>query len=362
MTSEGVFNRYSFNARERSHLFHSAGGRRFLEAGYPAGLDVDLESRGVAVADLDRDGGLDLLVRSVARRKLLLFRNELAGRGQAIQLELVGTRSNRDGVGALVRIAAGGRRAIAERRAGTGFQGQSDPALHFGLGDAARVDEVVVEWPAGGTDRCTGLEAGRRVRIVEGRGCVSSTPFVPAPAAAADPPPPAWTARAADGEVFGPGPHREPPHGGRSEDGRAGTPTLVSMWASWCAPCRTEVGELNRLAGGGRDDVTVVGVSIADDLDAARRFAAETDARYPLAVAAPDEMAPLLEASFADGRLDLPSAVLLDRRGEVVRAFRGPVRTEVLERELRRLRLREGLLAEGLGAPQAARRRANTAP
>ncbi|MGH7319258.1 MAG: FG-GAP repeat domain-containing protein [Candidatus Rokuibacteriota bacterium] len=91
--------RLSFNARERNLLFVNARGRRFIDAGYPLGIDIDLEGRGVAVADLDQDGGLDLVVRSVARQKLTYLHNEAGTKGRFLRSSsapgATGTRSAR---------------------------------------------------------------------------------------------------------------------------------------------------------------------------------------------------------------------------------------------------------------------------
>jgi hypothetical protein len=168
LTSPELFRRYSFNARERHCLFINANGQRFLEAGYPLGVDVDLEGRGVAVGDLDTDGKLDLVVRNVARKKIVYFHNELPARAHFVRVKLTGTRSNRDAVGALVRLSAGGTTQTRVRLAGNGFQGQSEPVLHFGLGSAARVESLSIRWPSGDRQRFTDLPIDCELRIVEG--------------------------------------------------------------------------------------------------------------------------------------------------------------------------------------------------
>lgn len=170
LTSQNLFQRYSFNARERHRLFVNGRGRRFLEAGYALGIDVDLEGRGVAVADLDGDGALDLVVRNVARQKVVYLHNELAGRAHYLRVQLVGTRSNRDAVGTVARVLAGGVQQVRQKAAGTGFQGQSEGTLHFGLGQADRVEALTIHWPSGLDEHFTNLPADRVLRIVEGEG------------------------------------------------------------------------------------------------------------------------------------------------------------------------------------------------
>lgn len=159
---------FSFNARERNCLFVNGQGQRFIEGGYPLGVDVDLEGRGVAVADLDQDGGLDLVVRSVARQKLLYLRNTAGPQAHFLRLELQGTASARDAIGAVVRLSAGGLRQTRLKSAGTGFQGQSEGTLHFGLGSAREVDWLVVRWPSGREQRFERLPVDRVLRLREG--------------------------------------------------------------------------------------------------------------------------------------------------------------------------------------------------
>jgi enediyne biosynthesis protein E4 len=176
LTGDSLFQRYSFNARERHRLFVNGHGQRFIEAGFPLGVDVDLEGRGVAVGDLDGDGRLDLVVRNVARQKLAFFRNQ-ADAGRVLRVKLQGTVSNRDAIGATVRVTAGGMTQMRVRAAGSGFQSQSESTLHFGLGAADRVDTLVVRWPSGREDRFHGLPADTVVSIVEGSSDVRLTPI-----------------------------------------------------------------------------------------------------------------------------------------------------------------------------------------
>jgi enediyne biosynthesis protein E4 len=132
-------------------------------AGEP--LAVPRVARGLAIGDLDNDGRPDLVIVS-QQSPLAYIHNRTAG-GHSVSFLLEGTRSNRDGVGSLVTIKAGGRARRAWRLGGGSFLSASDPRLHFGLGQD-RFDEVEVRWPSGHVDRFAHLEVDRCYRVREG--------------------------------------------------------------------------------------------------------------------------------------------------------------------------------------------------
>ena len=124
--------------------------------------------RGLAVGDLDNDGRLDALMVT-QNEPLVYFHNQTGAQaGHFVSFQLEGTRSNRDGVGALVTIVSGGRKQIRQRNGGGSFQSAADPRLHFALGRSDRVDTVEVRWPSGQLDRFGQLEADNRYRLIEG--------------------------------------------------------------------------------------------------------------------------------------------------------------------------------------------------
>jgi thiol-disulfide isomerase/thioredoxin len=323
LKNERRVGRYSFNARERNCLFVNGRGRRFVEAGYPLGVDVDLEGRGVAVADLDEDGALDLVVRSNARRKLTFFHNEVAGKNGFLRVELLGTRSNRDAVGALVRIVAGGLRQMRVKMAGSGFQGQSEGTLHFGLGGATRVDSLEVRWPSGLRESFRDLPRDHVVRIVEGEGRYAArrpAGWRPARARVEDG---AWKAWTLQGEPYVPPP-------GRS--------LVVSLWASWCKACREESPTLGALFARLPADMDMVGISFDErDAESALAFLRATSPRYPVAVSTREALSPLLSRAFGEGGVPLPAAVLLDAKGAVARVYGGKLAADAVLRDARAL-------------------------
>jgi enediyne biosynthesis protein E4 len=152
-----------------SKLYQGRSDGRFVEISHQAGppWDVPRVGRGLAAGDLDNDGRCDALV--VAQDgPLVYFHNRTRETGHFITLQLEGTASNRDGVGALVTLTAGARRQVAQRVGGGSYMSAVDPRLHFGLGSDDHVEKVEVRWPSGKTDRWSSLPAGTGYCLREG--------------------------------------------------------------------------------------------------------------------------------------------------------------------------------------------------
>ncbi|HKI20626.1 MAG TPA: CRTAC1 family protein, partial [Isosphaeraceae bacterium] len=124
--------------------------------------------RGLALADLDNDGRIDLLL--VAQNApLAYFHNRTDHAGHFVSIRLVGTASPRDAIGARVTIRSGGRRQTAWRFGGGSYASASDPRLHFGLGPAQTIDAIEVRWPSGRLDHFHDLPADTGYLIREGQ-------------------------------------------------------------------------------------------------------------------------------------------------------------------------------------------------
>jgi len=162
---------------QRALLFHNLRDGRFEEVGLRAGPAVRQRrvSRGLAVADFNNDGALGVLISNLDGSPTLL-RNVLKPRGHWLRLKLVGTRSNRDAYGARVEIVSGGLKQVDEVRANSSFLSASDSRLHFGLGAATRVDQVVIRWPSGLVEKLGQLPVDGELVIREGSGQAISFP------------------------------------------------------------------------------------------------------------------------------------------------------------------------------------------
>ncbi|GAB4243334.1 MAG: CRTAC1 family protein [Acidobacteriota bacterium] len=167
---------------EPKQMFRNLGGGKFEDVSDrlgPAMLEPHV-SRGAAVGDFDNDGDLDILVNGCGDRAQLL-RNDGGNRNHWLEILLIGTQSNRDGVGARVRVVAGGRTLQDQRKGGMSYQSAQDPRLHFGLGQATMVGLVEIIWPSGQVTRLENLRADQILAVEEGKGLVEKTwPLVPA--------------------------------------------------------------------------------------------------------------------------------------------------------------------------------------
>ena len=163
---------------QRKLLFRNEGSGRFKEVGRLAGpgFAVEKVGRTLAVADLDNDGDLDLLVTNNGDTPDLL-RNDSRQGNNSIIVRTVGTRSNRDGIGARLRVTAAGRTQMREVKAGSSYLGQSDTRVHVGLGRTARIDRLEIQWPAGSTEVIQDVPVNQIVTVTEGQGITGRAAF-----------------------------------------------------------------------------------------------------------------------------------------------------------------------------------------
>ncbi len=132
--------------------------------------------RGLAVGDLWNDGQLSVLINNVYAPPSLLVNSVHSG-NHWIAFKTVGTRSNRDGIGAKISVKNGERTLVDEVRSGSSYISQNDMRVHFGLGAATRAESVQVRWPSGLVDHFENLSADTIHTLKEGSGkTVSTTP------------------------------------------------------------------------------------------------------------------------------------------------------------------------------------------
>jgi hypothetical protein len=154
-------------------MFRNTGNGIFENVSDRLGSDFRLPrvSRGAAVCDFDNDGDLDILVNNCGGAPQLL-RNDGGNANHWLEIFLIGTKSNRDAVGARVKVSAGGLVLYDQRKGGMSYQSAQDPRLHFGLGSNTAVDQVEVVWPSGATTKLAKTKADQIITIKEGTGLV----------------------------------------------------------------------------------------------------------------------------------------------------------------------------------------------
>jgi hypothetical protein len=158
--------KYSFAGHERDRLYRNTGGSGTEDVTAVSGCDDPQDGRAAVFWDYDNDGGVDIFVHDIAGARQRLFHNQ-APRGNWVRVELVGTRSNRDAVGARIEAQVGRRTLTRWVSAGSGFISSHDRRLTIGLAKAHQIDRLRVHWPTGATQEVRALQKGRAYRIVE---------------------------------------------------------------------------------------------------------------------------------------------------------------------------------------------------
>ena len=152
-------------------LFLQAEDGRFRDAAAEVGGGFvgAKVGRGAAVGDFDNDGDLDILL-TTNNGPAYLYRNDLSNGNRSIRLRLIGTQSNRDGIGAVVKVEAGGVTQTRMVRSGSSYLSQSELPLTFGIGKRDRVVRVSIQWPSGRAEEFRNVASGRLWRCTEGKG------------------------------------------------------------------------------------------------------------------------------------------------------------------------------------------------
>ena len=153
------------------HLFLNRGDGTFRDVALEAGREFAQPKvgRGVAFGDFDRDGDVDVLM-TANNGPATLFRNDQLAGNRSLRFRLVGIKSNRDAIGATVRIVHDGLSQSRLVKSGSSYLSQSELPLTFGVGKRDRVERVVVSWPSGRTEEFKDVPSGRSYECVEGKG------------------------------------------------------------------------------------------------------------------------------------------------------------------------------------------------
>ena len=154
-------------------FFLNRGGGKFRDVAQEVGggFATPIVGRGLAYGDFDNDGNLDLLL-TTNNGPAYLYRNDLTTGNRSIRFRLTGTKSNRDAIGAMVKIFQGGVQQMRMVRGGSSYLSQSELPVTFGVGRSERVERATIEWPSGRSEEYSSLTTGKTYEIVEGKGLI----------------------------------------------------------------------------------------------------------------------------------------------------------------------------------------------
>jgi Tfp pilus assembly protein PilF/peroxiredoxin len=323
----------SIAGHQRNVLLRNDGKGGFDEVSGAVGLDLDQDGRSFAVLDLDGDGDQDLAIMAARQApQLRIFRNDFAGRRASLAIRLVGSKSNRDAVGARVTVETERLRRTKIVQAGSGFLSERSKELLFGLGPSERVAKVTVEWPSGARQEFTRVTPNSRLRLVEG-GELESKPFSAATATASPAPERAPSSAAPPDETWLYEPFPAPDFSApdvrgenRSLGALRGRPAVVLLWSAASQESRAALEALAR----GNDALAKARIGLLaialDPANDSQQPSVALPVGIPV-VAATKELglsyAILNRHMFMNRQpLRLPTTLLLDEAGSVVKAYR----------------------------------------
>ena len=164
-------NNLGSNYEEPRILYHNLGKGTFADVSASAGPGINMHasSRGLAVGDLWNDGRISAVITNLNAAPSLLV-NQVRNSNHWIAIRTVGTKSNRDGIGARILVIVGARTLVDEVRSGSSYNSSSDMRVHFGLGSATKADSVQIRWPSGLQEHFDNLPSDTIQTLKEGSG------------------------------------------------------------------------------------------------------------------------------------------------------------------------------------------------
>jgi hypothetical protein len=154
-------------------MYRNLGKGQFDKTSESLGSDFirPIAGRGLATADYDNDGDIDIVTNNRGDYPSLL-RNDGGNANHWLTVQLIGTKSNRDGIGASLKLSAQGFVEIEQAKGGMSYMSASDPRIHFGLGKRTKIDSLEITWPSGQVDKLPNLPADQIIAVKEGAGIV----------------------------------------------------------------------------------------------------------------------------------------------------------------------------------------------
>jgi tetratricopeptide (TPR) repeat protein len=346
--SDGTWSGY-----ERNVFYAHNGDGTFSDVSSVVGLDFREDGRAFALADLDHDGRLEIVLKNRNAPQLRVLKNVVRDLPPSISFGLQGTKSNHDAIGATVTIESGKGRQIRTVRAGSGFLSQHSKEIFFGLGDSKGPVQATIRWPSGLVQQMKDLPIDHRIRVLEG----SEPQFEPfkvtavgtVPASAQSSPLPEQLPPQVETWLLVPvsAPDFSLPDMVRKNRTLAefrGKRILLSFLTTELANWRREFAALQKLQQSGtKNGLQVVFIHVGDDASwaALRSFVKDQATSFPALQASDDVTAiyNLLYRQLFDRHRDisLPTSFLIDAGGDIVKIYQGPIDAEHVAQDSQRI-------------------------
>jgi tetratricopeptide (TPR) repeat protein len=320
---------------------------RFADVSATTGLDFLDDARAIVVTDWDGDGDLDLFQVNRTAPQVRFLRNDWDSGHHWLALRLVGTTCNRDAIGARVELYRNGvaGKDVRTIYAGSSFLSQSSKWVHFGLGENADIQQVVVRWPGGQAEAFAGLRADQRYQLVQGSGRAEPvggrSEVVRLERSVTGAPEESQRARVVLGAPVPLPTLHYVDFTGKPEQITWGQPTLVQLWVSWCPMCRAELTEFTERASQVRGaGVRVIALSVdglgedRSNPENARNAVGQLGFPFDTGRATDQllEKLQLLRGELFSNSLafPIPTSFLVDKDGQMVALYVGPLEVDQL--------------------------------
>ncbi|PWT84034.1 MAG: hypothetical protein C5B58_05420, partial [Acidobacteria bacterium] len=328
----------SWNAYERNIMLANNRDGTFSELSGTLGLDFLEDSRSFALADIDHDGRLEVILKNRNAPQLRILHNVMNDLGDSIAFRLRGHGSNRDGIGAAITVETGTLRQTKYLQAGSGFLAQHSKELFFGVGKPEGTIRATVRWPSGLLQQFEHLPVNHRIEIEEGSKSFEAKAFAAAPSGYAKAETaPTLQPLSSQMDTWLIDPLKAPEFslpdlaGNLRELRRSrGSFVLLNFWATTSPPCRNQLRLLHQhrtAFTANHLEILAVNVDAKADATAARSLAVNEGLSFPVLFST-EEVAGMYNIIYRylfDRRRDLaiPTSFLLDRDGMIVKIYQG---------------------------------------
>ena len=337
--NEFIRSDHSWSGHQRNNFYVNNRNGSFTEAAGILGLDFLDDSRSFALADLDHDGRLEVVLKNRNTPQLRVLHNDLNPLGSSISFSLEGTKSNRDAIGAVIELETGQERQRNSIRAGSGYLTQHSKILCFGLGVTPSSVRATILWPSGAKQVFENLPPGHRIEIKEGTSTFKATPFKPASSHSPSVPAPGKHDLSTSYQSWLVEPILAPDFKLKDQQGKTysladlkGQPLILAFWDTGCAESQEQLQAIQRLwPTWQKNNLNLLAIRVdgssgktADELSTSGN-----DFSFPVLPSDKNTNAiyNIFHRYLYERRRDmeLPTSFLIDREGAVIKIYSGAV-------------------------------------